>query len=112
MKRIEAVIRPVKVADVVEALEKLGHPGMMITEIEGHGKQLGLQQEVRGKKYRVDFIPKARIEIIVRDPDVDKTVKTILDAAHTGEIGDGKIFIHSVENAIRVRTRESGEIAV
>jgi nitrogen regulatory protein P-II 1 len=112
MKRIEAIIRPAKVGDVCVALETIGHPGMMVTEIEGHGAQHGVEAQVRGKTYKVHLMTKARIEVIVADKDVDRTVAAICKAAHTGKIGDGKIFIHPVENAIRIRTAESGEAAI
>ena len=112
MKRIEAIVRPEKAGAVITALDVIGHPGIMISEIEGHGKQHGKEDNVRGKKYMIDLITKTRIEIIVNDADVDKLVSKIRDIAVTGEIGDGKIFIHPVENAIRVRTNEKGENAV
>jgi len=112
MKRVEAIIRTGKVADVTAALEKVGHPGLMITDIEGHGKQKGLEEEVRGKTYKIELMTKARIEVVVKDKDVEKTVKAIRDAAQTGKIGDGKIFIHPVDDAIRIRTNERGDVAV
>ena len=112
MKKIEAIIRPAKVGDVCAALDRTGHSGIMITEIEGHGKQGGIQQHVRGKTYKVELITKARIEVIVKDEAVDNIVKTIRQAAFTGEVGDGKIFIYPVADAIRIRTAERGDIAV
>ncbi len=112
MKRIEAIIRPTKVPEVCAALERVGHPGVTISEIEGHGSQKGLVTEVRGKKYKVDLLTKARVEVIVKDTDADRIVKAVRDAAQTGEIGDGKIFVHSMENAVRIRTGESGEAAL
>jgi nitrogen regulatory protein P-II 1 len=112
MKRIEAIVRPEKAGTVVTALDKIGHPGIMISEIEGHGKQHGVQDTVRGKKYTIDLITKTRIEIIVRDADVKKLVDTIREAALTGEIGDGKIFVHPVDDATRVRTNEHGDDAI
>ncbi len=112
MKRIEAIIRPTKVSGVCAALERVGHPGVTISEIEGHGSQKGLVAEVRGKKYKVDLLTKARVEVIVKDTDADKIVRAVRDAAQTGEIGDGKIFVHSMENAVRIRTGESGEAAL
>jgi nitrogen regulatory protein P-II 1 len=112
MKKIEAIVRPTKVGDVCAALEKVGHPGLMITEIEGHGKQKGLEQELRGKTYKVEFLSKAKLEVIVKDEDVDKTIKAIRESAFTGKVGDGKIFIFPLENAVRIRTFEQGEIAV
>jgi len=112
MKRIEAIVRPSKAGDVIDALEKVGHPGMMVTEIEGHGKQKGLEETVRGKKYKVDLITKTRIEIVVKEADVEKMLSAIRKAAFTGEIGDGKIFLHPVDDALRIRTDERGEVAV
>jgi nitrogen regulatory protein P-II 1 len=112
MKRIEAIVRPEKAGAVVTLLDEIGHPGMMISEIEGHGKQHGKEDSVREKKYRIDLITKTRIEIVVRDSEVKKFVKAIRDVAVTGEIGDGKIFIHPVDDAVRVRTNESGDDAI
>ena len=112
MKKIEAVIRPAKVGDVCVALEKIGHPGIMITEIEGHGKQKGIEQEFRGKTYKTELLSKAKLEVVVNDQDLDKTIKVIREAAFTGKVGDGKIFIYPAENAIRIRTNEKGDTAV
>jgi len=112
MKKIEAIIRPTKIGDVCAALDKVGHPGIMVTEIEGHGKQKGLEQEFRGKTYKVEFLTKAKLEVIVQDEDVEKTLKAIRDAALSGKVGDGKIFVYPVEDALRIRTNERGEIAV
>jgi len=112
MKRIEAIIRPDKVANVFDALKKVGHPGVMVSEIEGHGKQEGLEVQLRGNAYKVDLITKARLEIIVKENETDAIVKTICKAAFTGNIGDGKIFIHPVDDAVRIRTAERGDIAI
>jgi nitrogen regulatory protein P-II 1 len=112
MKKIEAIVRPAKVGDVCDALNKLGHPGIMITEIEGHGKQKGIEQEFRGKTYKTELLSKAKLEVVVNDGDLDKTIKAIREAAFTGKVGDGKLFIYSVDNAIRIRTDEQGEAAV
>ena len=112
MKKIEAIIRPAKVGDVCAALDKVGHPGLMITEIEGHGKQKGIEQEFRGKTYKTELMTKARIEIVVKDEDVNKTIKAIREAALTEKVGDGKIFIYPVDDAIRIRTAEQGDSAV
>ena len=112
MKKIEAIIRPAKVGDVCAALDQAGHPGIMVTEIEGHGKQKGIEQQVRGKTYKVGLMTKARIEIVARDDDVESMVKVIKMAAFTGEVGDGKIFIYPVLDAVRIRTAERGDIAV
>jgi nitrogen regulatory protein P-II 1 len=112
MKRIEAIVRPEKAEDVIKALNETGHPGMMISEIEGYGNQHGKDDKVLGKKYHIDLITKTRIEIIVKDSDVNKLVKTIRDVSVTGEFGDGKIFVHPVYDVIRVRTGEKGEAAI
>ena len=112
MKRIEAIVRPEKAGAIVTALDSIGHPGIMISEIEGHGKQHGMEENVRGKKYIIDLITKTRIEIIVKDSKVKRIAEAIREAAYTGEIGDGKIFIHPVDDAIRVRTDEKGEDAI
>jgi len=112
MKKIEAIIRPAKVDAVCESLDKVGHPGMMITEMEGHGAQKGMKKMLRGKEYTVEFITKTKIDIIAKDEDVDKLVKAIREAAYTGEVGDGKIFISTVDDAIRIRTAEKGNSAV
>ncbi len=112
MKRIEAIVRPEKAGAIVTALDSIGHPGIMISEIEGHGKQHGMEENVRGKKYIIDLITKTRIEIIVKDSEVKRIAEAIREAAYTGEIGDGKIFIHPVDDAIRVRTDEKGEDAI
>ena len=112
MKKIEAIIRPAKVGDVCDALEKVGHPGVMITEIEGHGKQKGIETQIRGKTYKVELMTKARIEVVVKDDKVEMIVKAIREAAFTGGLGDGKIFIYPVLDAVRIRTDERGDIAV
>jgi len=112
MKKIEAIIRPTKVGDVCDALNKLGHPGIMITEIEGHGKQKGIEQEFHGKTYKTELLSKAKLEVVVNDRDLDKTIQAIREAAFTGKVGDGKIFVYSVDNVIRIRTDEKGELAV
>ena len=112
MKKIEVIIRPEKLETVRSALEKAGCAGLMITEIEGHGKQKGVVQQWRGEKYRVELLPKTKIEVVVKDEDVDLITKTIMENARTGEIGDGKIFIYGIENAIRIRTGEKGDVAL
>jgi nitrogen regulatory protein P-II 1 len=99
MKRIEAIIRPAKVNDVYRALEQVGHPGLMISEIEGHGIEKGVEHKIRGRTYKVDLIAKARIELVVSDSETDKIVAAIQKAALTGHIGDGKIFVHPVDDA-------------
>jgi nitrogen regulatory protein P-II 1 len=112
MKKIEAVVRPTKVGDVCLALNAIGHPGLMITEVEGHGKQRGVEQKFRGKTYKVELLTKARIEIIADDDDVDRIAEAICEAAFTGQAGDGKVFIYPVEDVIRIRTHERGGAAV
>jgi len=112
MKKIEAVVRPNKVSDVCKALHIVGHPGLMLTEIEGHGKQKGMTKTLRGKEYKVEFMTKTKIDLVVKDEEVEKIVQAIRKAAYTGEVGDGKIFISTVEDAIRVRTGEKGVIVL
>lgn len=112
MKKIEAIIKPERLDVVRSALSDAGCSGLMVTEIEGHGKQKGVVQQWRGEKYKVDLLPKVKIEVVVRDQDVEKITKTIIENAKTGEIGDGKIFVSPVENAIRIRTGEKGEGAI
>jgi nitrogen regulatory protein P-II 1 len=112
MKRIEAIVRTSKVGDVCAALGKSGHPGLMVSEIEGHGRQKGIEERVRGRTYKVEMITKARIELVVRDEDVANIVNAIRETACTGKIGDGKIFVSPVDDAIRIRTAEQGELAI
>ena len=112
MKKIEAIIRPERLEPVRRALEELGYPGMSISEIKGHGKQKGITQQWRGQEYRVDFLPKLKLEIVVLDEDVSQTINAITKSARTGEIGDGKIFVLPVEGVIRVRTGDEGENAI
>lgn len=112
MKKIDAVIRPAKAGDVAEALKKAGNTGIMLSEIEGYGRQGGIEQQFRGKTYKTEFLPKARLEIIVNDGDLEKIVQIIKDAAYTGKEGDGKIFISNIEDVMRVRTGERGSKAV
>jgi nitrogen regulatory protein P-II 1 len=112
MKKIEAIIRPERLSAVRDALEKVDSPGLMITEIEGHGKQKGIDQQWRGRKYKVELLAKVKIEIVAKDQDVERIVKAISDAAKTGKIGDGKIFIYPADNALRIRTGEKGDSAL
>ena len=112
MKKIEAIIRPEKLESVRDALEKVDSPGLMITEIEGHGKQKGITQQWRGREYKVELLQKVKIEIVAKEQDVERIIKAISDTAKTGKIGDGKIFVYPVENAIRIRTGEKGDIAL
>jgi nitrogen regulatory protein P-II 1 len=112
MKKIEAIIRPDKLDVVRRALEKVGYAGLMITEIEGHGKQKGVVQQWRGERYKVELMPKIKLEIVAKDSEAERITKTIIDHAKTGEVGDGKIFISSIDTAIRIRTGEKGEDAL
>lgn len=112
MKKIEAIVRPEKVDDVKSALERAGFVSMNVSEIRGRGRQKGLKLVWRGSEYLVDMVPKVKIEMVVRDDDVEKVVPIIKENAYTGNIGDGKIFIMPVEEAIRIRTGERGEEAV
>lgn len=112
MKKIEVIVRPERIEAVRIALGKAGCAGLMITEIEGHGKQKGVVQQWRGEKYKVDLLPKIKIEVVVLDKDVERIVKTVIDNAKTGEIGDGKIFIYNIEDVVRIRTGEKGEVAI
>lgn len=112
MKKIEAIIRPEKLDVVRNALEEIGCPGITVTEVEGHGKQKGLEQQWRGKKYRVELLQKVKIEAVVKDADVERIVKVIMDKARTDKIGDGKIFVYPIENVFRIRTGEKGELAL
>ena len=112
MKKIEAIIRPFKLDDVREALSEIGVRGMTLTEVKGYGRQKGHTELYRGSEYKIDFLPKIKIEIIAADSLVDSIVSTIVKAARTGQVGDGKIFVSPVEDVIRVRTEESGEDAV
>ncbi len=112
MKRIEAILRPESIGPVLDALKKAGCPGVMVTEIEGHGKQKGISQNWRGQEYKVDLLPKIKVEVIVSDKDLASIVKTIAATAQTGKIGDGKIFVTDVADALRIRTGERGEDAL
>ncbi len=112
MKKVDAIIKPFKLDDVREALSEIGVTGMTATEVRGFGRQKGHTELYRGSEYVVDFLPKVKIELVVADAQVEKCIEAITNAAHTGKIGDGKIFISSVEQVIRIRTGETGEAAV
>jgi len=112
MKRIEAIVRPEKLEDIVEKLEALGHSGITVTQVEGHGRQKGIVEQFRGKEYKLLFIPKVKIEAVVKDDLVEKLIDSIVTTAFTGNVGDGKIFISDVKDAVRVRTKDRGESAV
>lgn len=112
MIKIEAIVRPEKIDAIVEKLEELGHSGITKTEVEGHGRQKGIVEQFRGKEYRLTFIPKVKIEVVVKDIDSENVIDAIIDTAYTGQIGDGKIFVSEIKDVIRVRTRERGEITL
>lgn len=112
MKKVEAVIRPFKLDDVKEALLDEGIKGLTITEVRGYGRQKGHTETYRGSEYQIEFVPKMKIEIVVDDETVEKVVDAILRTAKTGQVGDGKIFISEVADAIRIRTDESGTEAL
>lgn len=112
MKKIEAIIKPFKLDEVKEALQEIGLQGITVTEAKGFGRQKGHTELYRGAEYVVDFLPKVKIEIVLADELVEKAVETIRDAARTGRIGDGKIFISTIEDAIRIRTGETGPDAI
>lgn len=112
MKKLEAIIKPFKLDDVREALSEIGITGMTVTEVKGFGRQKGHTELYRGAEYVVDFLPKIKIDVILNDDQVDRAIEAITQAAHTGKIGDGKIFITSVENVVRIRTGEQGQEAI
>jgi nitrogen regulatory protein PII len=112
MKKVEAVIKPFKLDEVREALSAIGVNGLTVTEVKGFGRQKGHTELYRGAEYVVDFLPKIKIEVILSADMVDSAIEAIIKAAHTGKIGDGKIFVTSVEQVIRIRTGETGEAAI
>jgi nitrogen regulatory protein P-II 1 len=112
MKKIEAIIKPFKLEDVKEALAAIGVQGMTVSEVKGFGRQKGHTEIYRGSEYTVDFLPKVKLELVVGDGQCNEAVEAIVKAAKTGKIGDGKVFVLPVENAIRIRTQETGENAV
>jgi nitrogen regulatory protein P-II 1 len=112
MKKIEAIVKPFKLDEVREALSTLGVTGLTVTEVKGFGRQKGHTELYRGAEYVVDFLPKVKIEIVVGDGLVEQAIDAIVKAARTGKIGDGKIFVTSVEQVVRIRTGETGESAV
>jgi nitrogen regulatory protein P-II 1 len=112
MKKIEAIIRPHRLDEVHEALQEIGLRGLTVTEVKGYGRQKGHSEVYRGSEYQITFLPKVKIELVVPDGVVDQAIAVILKHAKTGEIGDGKVFLLAVEEAIRVRTEESGEAAL
>lgn len=112
MKKIEAIIKPFKLEDVKDALSSIGIEGMTVSEVKGFGRQKGHTEIYRGSEYTVDFLPKIKLEIVLPESSVTEAIQAISKAAKTGKIGDGKIFVTAVENAIRIRTEETGEQAV
>lgn len=112
MTKIEAIVRPNRFEAVKEALVKLGIEGMTVSEVRGHGRQKGHTEVFRGREYDVDLLPKVKVELIVKDESVEPALDAIQTAAFTGKIGDGKIFLYKVENALRIRSKERGEIAI
>ena len=112
MKKVEAIIKPFKLDEVREALSEIGVSGLTVTEVKGFGRQKGHTELYRGAEYVVDFLPKVKVEVIVADALVERSIEAIIKAARTGKIGDGKIFVTSVEQVVRIRTGESGEAAV
>ncbi|HYV28470.1 MAG TPA: P-II family nitrogen regulator [Candidatus Eisenbacteria bacterium] len=112
MKKIEAIIKPFKLEDVKDALSGIGVEGMTVSEVKGFGRQKGHTEIYRGSEYTVDFLPKIKVEVVLADGQVAPAVDAIVKAAKTGKIGDGKVFVCSIENAVRIRTEETGEQAV
>jgi nitrogen regulatory protein PII len=112
MKKIEAIIKPFKLEEVKEAVSSLGVEGMTISEVKGFGRQKGHTEIYRGSEYTIDFLPKIKLEIVVTDGLVNGVIQAIVKAAKTGKIGDGKVFVSPIENAVRIRTEETGENAV
>jgi nitrogen regulatory protein PII len=112
MKKIEAIIKPFKLEDVKEALSGLGVQGMTVSEVKGFGRQKGHTEIYRGSEYTVDFLPKLKIELVLADAQATAAVDAIVKAARTGKIGDGKVFVSTIDNAVRIRTEETGEQAI
>ena len=112
MKKIEAIIKPFKLDEVKDALNSIGIHGMTVTEVKGFGRQKGHVEVYRGTEYEVTFIPKIKIEVVIPDSMIDKVISTIIEKAKTGNIGDGKIFLYSLEDVIRIRTGDKGEAAI
>ena len=112
MKKIEAVIRPEKFDIIKDALTEKGYGGMSVSEIKGHGNQKGVSEVWRGKRYRVDLLPKIKVELVVADEAVDNVIQTIISESQTGSIGDGKIFVSEISNVYKIRTGEQGDIEV
>ncbi len=112
MKQITAIVKPFKLEEVREALAGVGATGLTVTEVKGFGRQKGHTELYRGAEYVVDFLPKVKVELVVKDADVDRCIEAIIKAAKTGKIGDGKIFVTAIDQVVRIRTGETGEDAV
>jgi nitrogen regulatory protein P-II 1 len=112
MKKIEAIIQPFKLEDVKSGLKNIGVDGMTITEVRGHGRQKGHKEVYRGREYSVDLLPKVKVELVVADERLNEVLKSLVDNARTGKIGDGKIFVYDVADAIRIRNDDRGEAAL
>ncbi len=112
MKKVEAIIKPFKLDEVKDALNAIGIHGMTVTEVKGFGRQKGHVEVYRGTEYEVSFLPKIKVEVVIPDSMIDKVISTIIDKAKTGNIGDGKIFLYSLEDVIRIRTGDKGEAAI
>ena len=112
MKKIEAIIKPFKLEEVKDALNELGIDGMTVSEVKGFGRQKGHTEIYRGSEYTVDFLPKVKIEVVIGDTQLDGAVEAIIKSARTGKIGDGKIFVTTIEHAVRIRTEEKNELAI
>lgn len=112
MKKIEAIIKPFKLEEVKDALGEVGIEGMTVTEVKGFGRQKGHTEIYRGSEYTVDFLPKIKLELVIADNQVDTAVAAIVKSAKTGKIGDGKVFVTNIDEAVRIRTEERGELAV
>ena len=112
MKKIEAIVKPFKLEEVKDALGEIGIEGMTISEVKGFGRQKGHTEIYRGSEYTVDFLPKIKIELVLADSEVEAAMDAIVKSARTGKIGDGKVFVSSIEEAVRIRTEEKGELAV
>jgi len=112
MKKIEAIIQPFKLEEVKEALKGIGIDGMTVTEVRGHGRQKGHKEVYRGQEYMVDLLPKVKVELVISDTRLEEVIKTLTAAARTGKIGDGKVFVYDVAEAIRIRNDERGESAL
>ena len=112
MKKVEAIIKPFKLEDVKDALAEIGITGMTVSEVKGYGRQKGHSELYRGAEYVVDFLPKVKMEMVVEDSQEEQVINTIVEAARTGKIGDGKIFVSNVEKIVRIRTGETGNEAI